>query len=93
VSDDGWFARVHFVVLLREERAMSVMKILIDGLEFSAKIYGPGATREQLEEWASKFRSSLGDVASLSIELVDGSFLVLGEKQLERSVFLFCPKA
>lgn len=68
---------------------MCVMKILIDGHEFHAGIDAQNATPEQLKAWAEKWRSKLSKLVSISIELTDGSFLVLGEAQLSRAVFVF----
>lgn len=65
------------------------MKILVDSHEFRAPLDTDG-TKQQLKELSDTLRISLGKADGAVIELVDEAFLVLGPKQLERAVFVFC---
>lgn len=67
---------------------MSTLKLLVDGQSFDAKIKN-AATSDEIEKAANEFGENLSRLSHITIELTDGSFLVLGEKMLERTLFVF----
>lgn len=69
---------------------MPKLTILVDGHEFEAEIKA-GATAADLEKAADELRANLSRLSGLSFELSGGAFLVLGEKQLEQTIFVFTP--
>lgn len=77
--------RARPMVFQREKCNMAVMRILIDGHTFEARC------NDDAETVAKSMASIVSDMRNYRVGLIDGSFLVLGQKQLERAVFLFVP--
>lgn len=67
---------------------MTVMRIVIDGNHFDGQMNGP-ISESDLEKAAASLGESLAKLEYLSIGLVSGGLLVLGNEQLKRAVFLF----
>jgi len=69
---------------------MATLRVLVDGREFEAKME-PDTTSEDCEKAANELGPNVSELSYMAIGLVDGSYLVLGERQLERTLFVFVP--
>ncbi len=68
------------------------MIVYISGLKFVTKVADPKDVNFlEIDKIAEKFRTTINGFLNLRIELKDGSYLILGEKQLKMAVIQFQP--